>query len=309
MNEVYHAGEITVQESVGERTMAMSTGRMVNNTIIKGAINFIEQQPLAVVSSVDTKGQVWTSLLVGDFGFIEVPDQNSIVFYENKIYSPTNDVFFENILQNPAIGTLYIELATRRRYRINGQVQRQNRQIFVSINEAYPNCPKYIQKRIMGNPERFVDSDSVITKGTILTSEQMEWIKKADTLFVGSSSVPEAEARLDASHRGGNPGFVQLLDDQTLKIPDYTGNRMFNTLGNFAKNPQAGLLFIDFAQGKTLQLTGTAALLFDQNSPEDQSKTGGTGRYWTFKTKHWIEIENHHKVDWKSIEYSPFNPG
>ncbi|OJJ15204.1 hypothetical protein BKI52_39765 [marine bacterium AO1-C] len=308
MNEVYHSGEIQVQESTGERQIAMSTGRVITNTIIKGAINFIEQQPLSVVSSMDAQGQVWTSLLVGDFGFTEVPDQNSLILHENKIYSPTNDIFFENIQQNPTIGTLYIELSTRRRFRINGQVQRQNQQIFVNIGEAYPNCPKYIQRRVNGNPERFNQVEAKVTKGNVLTEMHQQWIKKADTLFVGSSSGNDAQARLDASHRGGNTGFVQLLDEQILKIPDYKGNAMFNTLGNFAKNPQAGLLFIDFAQGKTLQLTGTAELLLDQNSAEDQDITGGTGRYWTFKTKHWIETENHHKVDWKLMDYSPFNP-
>ena len=308
MNEVYHSGEIAVQESAGERKMAMSTGRIITDTIIKGAINFIEQQPLSVVSSMDAQGQIWVSLLVGDFGFTEVPRQNALILHTDKIYSPANDLFFENIQHHPTIGALYIELATRRRFRINGQVQRQNQHVFVNISEAYPNCPKYIQKRVMSDPERFIEVEPIITKGDLLTPHQRKWIRKADTLFVGSSSGQESNAQLDASHRGGNTGFVQFIDEQTLKIPDYKGNGMFNTLGNFAKNPEAGLLFIDFAQGKTLQLTGTAALLFDQNSPEDQDTTGGTGRYWTFKIRHWIETNNHHKVDWKLMDYSPFNP-
>lgn len=308
MSEIYHKGEIQVQESTGERKIAMSTGRMVTNTIIKGAINFIEQQPLAIVSSMDAQGQIWTSVLIGDFGLAQVPEQSSLILNEQKIYSTANDVFFENLEVNPIIGALFIDLTTRKRFRINGQVKRQNQQMHVNIDEAYPNCPKYIQKRTNSNPERFDQLQTTLTKGVELSDTQKQWIKNANTFFVGSSSGTDTNARLDVSHRGGNVGFVQILEDGTLKIPDYKGNSMFNTLGNFAQNPQAGLLFIDFEQGKTLQLTGKAELLFEQYSAEDLDQTGGTGRFWTFKTTQWIEIENHHKVQWNLMDYSPFNP-
>ena len=59
----------------------------------------------------------------------------------------------------------------------------------------------------------------------------------ADTFFVASA---HAERGVDASHRGGLPGFVRVLGDRTLEIPDYPGNSMFNTLGNPAADPRAG---------------------------------------------------------------------
>jgi predicted pyridoxine 5'-phosphate oxidase superfamily flavin-nucleotide-binding protein len=62
----------------------------------------------------------------------------------------------------------------------------------------------------------------------------------------------------------GNPGFVKILDDRRIALPDYNGNHMFNTLGNLVINPNAGLLFIDFDSGWTLQLTGRASI--DWNS-------------------------------------------
>ena len=83
---------------------------------------------------------------------------------------------------------------------------------------------------------------------------------------------------------------------------------MFNTLGNIYENPNAGLLFVDFEKGATLQLTGEAELNFEQSNKEDLQKTGDTGRFWLFKTKKWIQTQNHHLVDWKLIDYSPFNP-
>ena len=61
------------------------------------------------------------------------------------------------------------------------------------------------------------------------------------------------------SHRGGKPGFVGVMAD-TLAIPDFRGNRFYNTLGNLLGDPRAGLLFIDFVSGDILQLQGRATI-------------------------------------------------
>jgi ferredoxin-NADP reductase len=61
---------------------------------------------------------------------------------------------------------------------------------------------------------------------------------------------------MDASHRGGDPGFVTVVDDGRLAIPDYPGNNHYNTIGNLELDPRAGLLFVSFATGSLLQLTG-----------------------------------------------------
>ena len=82
---------------------------------------------------------------------------------------------------------------------------------------------------------------------------------------------------------------------------------MFSTLGNIYENPKAALLFVDHTKGQTLQLTGAAALQFDQNSEEDYYKSGETGRFWTFDTKQWIRTINHHEVTSEFIDFSPFN--
>ena len=111
------------------------------------------------------------------------------------------------------------------------------------------------------------------------------WIQSTDTVFIGSQGT---DRKMDASHRGGNPGFVEALDNHTLRIPDYQGNSMYNTLGNFVQNPHAGLLIIDFDNGKTLQLTGKAEIIFDQSGEMDLIKTGGTGRFWLFKVSEWV---------------------
>ena len=132
---------------------------------------------------------------------------------------------------------------------------------------------------------------------------QLAMIKKADTLFVASA---HPERGVDASHRGGNPGFVRIIDDLTLRIPDYLGNSMFNTLGNLAVNPRAGLVFVDFEQGTTLQVIGRGEVLWDQEDPQDE--TGGTKRFWELHIDSWLQIEKAHELEWSFLDYSPYNP-
>lgn len=305
MAEVYHTGEREIQQLIGEVQIANRNGSVITNTIIKGAINFIEKQPLAIVSSKSREGEIWISLLIGDFGFTKVPDPNSIVFHRDSITSNHDDIFYENILHHAQVGSLFIELDTRRRFRINGVCSLRGSVIDIRIEEAYPNCPKYIQRRVISLPDYFQKTASTTVEGSYLTEAERIWIHNADTFFVGSCS---GEGKLDASHRGGNPGFIEILEDGSLKIPDFSGNSLYNTFGNIFQNPNVGLVFIDFEKGQTLQLTGKASLLFDQLSESDLLKTNGTGRFWIFNTSRWIQTIDHHKVDWKFLEYSPFNP-
>ncbi|MEQ9290574.1 MAG: pyridoxamine 5'-phosphate oxidase family protein [Cyclobacteriaceae bacterium] len=304
MGTKYHDGERKVQKITGEEVIANSNGRVIVDTIVKGAFNFVSNQPMVVVSTVDLAGAVWTSTLVGENGFVKVLDERRLTIDLAKLKSTKKDIFFKNIEDSPAIGMLFMEPATRRRYRINGDIVEQGSSIEIQVEEAYPNCPKYIQKRTVN----FLEDnhlDTSTAEGSILSSLEVKWIESADTLFVGSSSKG---GRLDASHRGGNPGFVEIAENNTVRIPDYAGNSMYNTLGNFIENPNAGVTFVDFAEGKTLQLTGKAEILFDQNSEENLQKTTGTGRYWTLHIERWISTENHHQANWEFKEFSPFNP-
>ena len=68
---------------------------------------------------------------------------------------------------------------------------------------------------------------------------------------------------VDVSHKGGRPGSVHADDARTLTVPDYVGNSYDNAMGNFMRNPQAGLLFIDFAAGDLLYVAARAEVLWD----------------------------------------------
>jgi uncharacterized protein len=116
--------------------------------------------------------------------------------------------------------------------------------------------------------------------------------------------VPETSGT-DASHRGGSPGFVRFVDENTLELPDYSGNTMFNTLGNKAADPSTGLLFLDFERGDTLQLTGGARIVWD---PGRAARFAGAERVVEFRAEEAIQTRGVVSLRWRLKGYSPFNP-
>lgn len=93
-----------------------------------------------------------------------------------------------------------------------------------------------------------------------LTDADREFIARQRMVFVATAS-PEGQP--ECSFKGGDPGFVQVLDPHTLVWPSYNGNGMFLSTGNMRANSQIGLLFIDFEQPQRLRVNGTATVLAD----------------------------------------------
>ena len=231
----FHEGELEVQDRLGLRTEGKQNSGVITDSIVKGALRFIEQQSMAVLGSVDRDENVWASVLAGQAGFMQATTERLITFDLSKTAGNEHDPFWKNIEDHPQVGILVIELATRRRLRINGRIRRSGEQrLELEVLESYPNCPKYIQRRhVTTNRVGARATTLQVHQGNALGAAQQAIIKKADTLFVASA---HPERGVDASHRGGNPGFARIVDDFTLRIPDYTGNCLFNTLGNFVES-------------------------------------------------------------------------
>ncbi|MBT6274081.1 MAG: pyridoxamine 5'-phosphate oxidase family protein, partial [Chromatiales bacterium] len=93
-------------------------------------------------------------------------------------------------------------------------------------------------------------------------------LKWADTLFIQArdlfllSSI-DHRGRPTVSYKGGEPGFVRVVDEMTLAFPSYDGNGMFYSMGNILGNPEVGLLFIDFGTPQRLRIQGRASILVD----------------------------------------------
>ncbi len=301
----FHEGELQVQERAGELEEGRRNGRVLADSIMKGALKFVAQQPMVVLGSVDDEQNVWASVLFGTPGFVIAPDERRVEYDLSRAGVNEHDPFWKNIQYNPRIGALFLELATRRRLRINGTVARPTfDRLTLDVAECYPNCPKYIQRREV-QIEGVERTEPMLepVDGSSLGVEQVALIQASDTFFVASA---HPQRGVDASHRGGPPGFVDVVDERTLRIPDYVGNSMFNTLGNLTVNPRAGLVLIDFERNRTLQLTGHAEILWDRQDPA--GRTGGTQRLWTLRIDRWRESDTCAGLRWEFLDYSPHNP-
>lgn len=301
----FHEGERIVQERSGEREAALRNGVMVGEMIPTRAIPFLAGQRMLVVGSMDEWGEVWASMVFGATGFATSPDGRWVILDRSRIRESRADPLWSNLRAGLDVGLLAIELSTRRRLRINGVVSGVTEQrIEVSVREAYPNCPKYIQRRRDHQDGGTPDDMEPEVSGMSLDAARSRLIAGADTVFVASRHPVRG---LDVSHRGGAPGFVRIMEPRRLRIPDYRGNSMFNTLGNFMVDNRAGMIFPDFDRGRHLQLTGTVAVHFDMQEDPGQP-AGGTGRYWDFNITRWLEWPMAKRVAWELLEFSPYNP-
>lgn len=298
---IYHEGELVVQRRAGASEQARSNGRVIGSTIIPGAIKFVTKQSFVVIGSAGQQQNVWASIVVGRTGFVTA-EPTTLDIDISQVMRIDADPLWRNLVDDPRVGILVIDLRSRARLRVNGRVRFLAGHLHLDVEQAYPNCPQYIQRRSY-RPDLDRASSATSVVGATLTHEHEQWIARADTLFVASE---HPSTGLDASHRGGNPGFIRVLDSARLRIPDYSGNGMFNTLGNFAVNPRAGLLIPDFENGRTLQLTGRAKVQWDIEDPHNE--TGGTRRYWDFAIDRWIQIDRSLPGATEFLDYSPHNP-
>jgi predicted pyridoxine 5'-phosphate oxidase superfamily flavin-nucleotide-binding protein len=83
------------------------------------------------------------------------------------------------------------------------------------------------------------------------------FVERADMFFLATA---DAEGRPTCSYKGGDPGFVKVVDDRTIAFPSYDGNGMFLSWGNVVANPEVGLLFVDLERGHRMRLNGTATI-------------------------------------------------
>jgi predicted pyridoxine 5'-phosphate oxidase superfamily flavin-nucleotide-binding protein len=98
--------------------------------------------------------------------------------------------------------------------------------------------------------------DTLLVSDTISDGDRA-FIQDRDMFFLATA---DAEGRPTCSYKGGEPGFVRVLDAHTLAFPNYDGNGMYLSTGNVLVNPAVGMLFIDFERGHRMRLEGTATI-------------------------------------------------
>jgi len=304
VSEPYHSGSITVQERTGERDLADANGRIIGAKISERAQPFLAKQSYCALGWVDRDGMLWGSFVEAGPGFASsAADGEKLELDLSRVKNAPHSIpALGSLPAARRVGLLFIDLETRRRLRVNGNVETlSSTSLTIDVSESFPNCPKYIQSRVM-KPRASARRAPASESGDSMTREVAALIAAADTAFVSSMS-PAGD--IECSHRGGRPGFVQIRDS-ALHIPDYRGNSMFKSLGNLLLTPRAGLCFVDFDGGRQLQITGDVRVDLGTNRADEASCDVRPS--WSLIPRQWKLAPLMSEVDWQFIAPSPFNP-
>ena len=292
----FHSGEKTLQDVYGVRDSMEEFGRrVIREYLPQQHQEFYRLLPYILMGSADNSGWPWAYILHGSPGFI---DSSNPTTMNINVASVLYDYQKEHLKPGSKIGLLGIDLNTKRRNRVSAVVRdTKTDELILDVIQAFGNCPRYIHQRSLLPPistthEALIEHIEVFN----FNQETSKLIEASDTVFVSSAyenGEDISNQGSDISHRGGEPGFMEVIDDNKVKIPEYAGNFHFNTLVNFLKNPKAGLLFIDFEKGHILSVTGTVELHL--GDPKESLENS----YWIFELHHGHWIKNALPVRWK----------
>ncbi|AKE09850.1 MULTISPECIES: pyridoxamine 5'-phosphate oxidase family protein [Serratia] len=258
---------------------------------------FFAALPYLFVATLDEQGWPVATLFNGPPGFLRTPDSNHL-----RISAPRrqDDPAQAALQTGSLVGALGLDFSNRRRNRANGHITRTDKnRLEIAVSQSFGNCPQYIQQREL---YPVATHPAPIEHLATLDAAAQALIRQADTCFVASCAHSSLEqGGVDISHRGGKPGFIHL-QDRSLWIPDFRGNRYMNTLGNLLAEPRAALLFIDFERGDVLHLQGETQILW-----QAQIGQGVTGaeRYWRFDIRSAWRFSQALPWRGRNLTYSP----
>lgn len=257
----------------------------------------VAASPLVAFGALDPEGRPWTTVWGGEVGFAR-PFAHGVLSASSLVdthYDPVVKSLFafpdgsnrsdeyqitRTELESGGgklMAGLSIDLATRDRVKIAGRMvagkvgvadgedtgdtdDRVARvQMAMLVEESLGNCPKYLNKKDI---RAHMPSPRLISEALPLPSEAVALLGKADLFFLSSTDGKS----MDTNHRGGPPGFVRLMsnskeDGVNLIYPEYSGNRLYQTLGNLYVRPLVGICIPDFETSDVLYLTGETKIL------------------------------------------------
>ncbi|WP_035480934.1 pyridoxamine 5'-phosphate oxidase family protein [Aliagarivorans marinus] len=277
----FHAAEIAIQQRDGlSEADAERRAAFIRPAMPEQHRQFFESLPFVILGLADQQGYPWAlphfaqhlGQYVGQAPFIESPSATTLQLASAL---PLVQQLALDTRTNAKVGLLGIELATRRRNRMNGRIQVAGpKGLSITVEQSFGNCPQYIQTRTLHWVKAMPaphDAIPMAVNGS-LGAELVEHVEAADSFYIASRSAQLDDSShelpqngIDASHRGGKPGFVKV-EGNTLSFPDFSGNRFFNTLGNIEADGRVGLLFPDFVSGDMLLLSGRAHINWDKQA-------------------------------------------
>jgi uncharacterized protein len=289
----FHADELHAQALAG----GGASGAGIRSFMHDEHRGFFGLLPYIFVTTADASGWPLATMLTGQSGFVHASDA---VTLRVDALPDRQDPAGAGLGVGQDIGLLGIDFSTRRRNRANGQIADHDARGFtVAVRQSFGNCAKYIQRRMAHHGPR---SSGSVDAFSALDAEARAAILNADTLFVASRSRTQSGVAggLDISHRGGRPGFV-AVDGDCLFVPDFPGNRYYNTLGNLLGEPRGSLLVIDFDNGDLLQLQGIVTIDWTAQAGAFQ----GAERLWRFEVVRGWRRHPACPLHWSFIDQSP----
>lgn len=328
MSNEMHSGELTIHRLLCvpnkvTRSMPWSLDRLE-----PGQQQFFSNISILVIGTLDAQGRPWASILTGSPpGFISSPTRTSVlVNTEISPYDPLVDNLDNGFIHvgKRLFAGLGLELSERWRSKISGTIEgapqpssiSSQKHIRLSVTESQENCPKYINARMVSyhrrSPKlrlRHLGSNNVL-----IDKACREHIGLCDAIFIATRHMGthgrasgDAEYSMDVNHRGGKPGFVRCSGDgSTLYFPEYSGNRIYSTLGNIQTDHVAGVVFPSFTTGNVLYVTGQADVISGEEAEKLMPRMKVLVRLRI--TGH-VFVEQGLNVQQQSeVQFSPYNP-
>lgn len=292
MDGPFHAGELAAQALAGVGTPG-ATG--IRPFMPDQHRDFFTLPPYLFIATVGDDGWPVATVLTGPPGFVQSPDPTTLtVAARPRAGEPGAELF----VAGRPFGALGLDFATRRRNRANGRITAAGEDgLTLRVLQSFGNCPQYIQTRaVEAGPAATQPAETI----AFPTPEALAQIARADTMFVATHAGGQ-NGGVDLSHRGGWPGFVKAAGEG-LTIPDFRGNRFFNTLGNLVLDPRAALLFVDFETGDLLHLQGRAEIDW---APPAGGWPEGVQRQWRFMVERAWSRPAALPLRWTFGDYSP----
>ncbi|KEJ88309.1 pyridoxamine 5'-phosphate oxidase family protein [Sulfitobacter donghicola] len=291
-----HKGELRLQERRNTpKEMITSIPQYIAPDMPQQHADFFADLPYLPLATLDHDGRPWVSLLVthsksDPSAGIKISDQNTMsVVAESNPYDP----FARALMQGPTsdhaqklFAGVGVDFSNRRRNKIAGEIRAASVEesgkisLLLASDQHLGNCPKYITLRELAYEKRSADLvyDSFETHTAALPNAAKAIVDQASTVFLATKhSADEASSGIKTdmgvNHRGGAPGFTRLYEETNgdeittyLVLPDHSGNRFYQSLGNIETDPEVGLAFPDFRTGHVLYITGEAENLLDDEA-------------------------------------------
>lgn len=241
-----------------------------------GAGSLVHRAPLLALGCLDKDMRPWTSLWGGEPGFARPVGDGAMAVsapvdreHDPVLRALLGDSGINEVVQyqdkGPILAGLAIDLETRKRVKLFGRMKAGGSTaegvggFLFEIEGSLGNCPKYINKKVI---EPCKADPKLVSDSRQLDSEALKLLEKADMFFVSTSN---GQSDMDTNIRGGLPGFLRMLSNESsgavFIYPEYSGNRLYQTLGNLQTTPFAGITVPDFDTGDVLFITGETKVL------------------------------------------------